>query len=154
MRPRPPQVRPRFRGAEAGAVLPEPLPEPGAGGVGLHDALSFRGSGGSTGCKRDYPAQAPDTSAAGARLRLVCLEPRPAEASSDRLDWQARPYVSADLDGVSLTIAALSGNHFDVALIPTTLKVTTLAKKNIGWPFNLEADIISKQIVHFLEQRG
>jgi riboflavin synthase len=64
------------------------------------------------------------------------------------------PKGSICIDGVSLTIAALNGNRFDVALIPTTLKMTTLASRNIGWPFNLEADIISKQIVHFLESRG
>jgi riboflavin synthase len=64
------------------------------------------------------------------------------------------PKGSICIDGVSLTIAALNGNHFDVALIPTTLKRTTLASRNIGWPFNLEADIISKQIIHFLESRG
>jgi riboflavin synthase len=64
------------------------------------------------------------------------------------------PKGSICIDGVSLTIAALEGNQFDVALIPTTLQLTTLGKRNIGWPFNLEADIISKQIVHFLENRS
>lgn len=64
------------------------------------------------------------------------------------------PKGSICIDGVSLTIAALHGNQFEVALIPTTLNVTNLGKREIGWPFNLEADIISKQIVHFLEQRG
>ena len=39
-------------------------------------------------------------------------------------------------------------------LIPTTLKMTNLGKREIGWPFNLEADIISKQIVQFLERRA
>jgi riboflavin synthase len=63
------------------------------------------------------------------------------------------PKGSICIDGVSLTLAALNGNHFDVALIPTTLNRTNLGKREIGWPFNLEADIISKQIVHFLEQR-
>ena len=63
------------------------------------------------------------------------------------------PKGSICIDGVSLTIAALNGNQFDVALIPTTLNLTTIGKRDIGWPFNLEADIISKQIVHFLENR-
>jgi riboflavin synthase len=64
------------------------------------------------------------------------------------------PKGSICIDGVSLTIAALRGSQFDVALIPTTLQLTNLGKRNIGWPFNLEVDIISKQIVHFLENRG
>jgi riboflavin synthase alpha subunit len=50
-------------------------------------------------------------------------------------------------------IVVLNGTQFEVALIPTTLNLTNLGKREIGWPFNLEADIISKQIVHFLEQR-
>ena len=63
------------------------------------------------------------------------------------------PKGSICIDGVSLTIAALHGNQFEVALIPTTLNMTTLGRREIGWPFNLEADIISKQIVQFLERR-
>src|SRR3954463_16111119 len=63
------------------------------------------------------------------------------------------PKGSICIDGVSLTIAALHGNQFEVAMIPTTLNVTNLGKREIGWPFTLEANIISKQIVHFVEQR-
>jgi riboflavin synthase len=63
------------------------------------------------------------------------------------------PKGSICVDGVSLTLARLEGNRFDVALIPTTLQVTTLGEKNIGYPFNLEADTISKTIVSFLERR-
>src|SRR5437868_1379381 len=43
---------------------------------------------------------------AGARVRLISLEPRPADESSDRLDWQSHAYQSADLDGVSFAVAA------------------------------------------------
>ena len=64
------------------------------------------------------------------------------------------PKGSICIDGVSLTIAALHGNQFDVALIPTTLSRTNLRSRELGWPFNLEMDIISKQIVHFLERRS
>jgi len=63
------------------------------------------------------------------------------------------PKGSVTLDGVSLTIAAVRGNMFEVVLIPTTLGVTTLGKKNIGWPFNLETDIVSKTIVSWLERQ-
>ena len=65
------------------------------------------------------------------------------------------PKGSVALDGVSLTIAAVNGSRFEVALIPATVQVTTLARRSIGWPFNLEADVLSKTIVSWLErQRG
>jgi riboflavin synthase len=63
------------------------------------------------------------------------------------------PKGSVCLDGVSLTIASIRGRQFEVALIPTTLKITTLASRPIGWPLNLEADIFSKTIVSYLERR-
>lgn len=64
------------------------------------------------------------------------------------------PKGSISIDGVSLTIAALEKDLFTVALIPTTLKLTTLGSREVGWRFNLEADILSKTIVHYLEARG
>jgi riboflavin synthase len=63
------------------------------------------------------------------------------------------PKGSVTLDGVSLTVAKLEGERFDVALIPTTLKMTTLASREIGWPFNFEADMIAKTIVSWLERQ-
>jgi len=62
------------------------------------------------------------------------------------------PKGSVAIDGVSLTIASVEGDHFDVALIPTTLKLTTLGTRPIGWDFNLEADILAKTIVSYLER--
>jgi riboflavin synthase len=64
------------------------------------------------------------------------------------------PKGSVALDGVSLTVAAVGKDRFEVALIPTTLNLTTLASREIGWPFNFEADILSKTIVSWLERRG
>jgi riboflavin synthase len=61
---------------------------------------------------------------------------------------------SVAIDGVSLTIASVNKDDtFDVALIPTTLDLTTLGNRVMGWPFNLEADIVSKHIVAWLEAR-
>ena len=57
------------------------------------------------------------------------------------------------IDGVSLTVAAVTKDRFEVALIPTTLSLTTLGTRPIGWPFNFEADILSKTIVSWLERR-
>src|SRR5262245_12080655 len=64
------------------------------------------------------------------------------------------PKGSISVDGVSLTIAAVGGSTFDVALIPTTLRLTTLGTRKPDWRFNLEADILGKTIVHYLEQRS
>ncbi len=64
------------------------------------------------------------------------------------------PKGSVAIDGVSLTIADLRGSLFEVALIHTTLQLTALGHRPIGWNFNLETDMLSKTIVHYLEQRG
>ena len=61
------------------------------------------------------------------------------------------PKGSVTLDGVSLTIANVSENVFEVVLIPTTLRLTTLGELAAGWPLNLEADILSKTMVSWLE---
>lgn len=63
------------------------------------------------------------------------------------------PKGSVSIDGVSLTVAAVAWPTFEVALIPTTLQLTTLSDRPIGWPFNLETDILSKHIVSWLENR-
>lgn len=71
---------------------------------------------------------------------------------------ELRKYIvakgSVSIDGVSLTVAAVAGDQFEVALIPTTLTLTQLGTRPIGWPFNLETDIVSKHIVAWLEARG
>jgi riboflavin synthase len=62
------------------------------------------------------------------------------------------PKGSIAIDGVSLTVASVTANSFDVALIPTTLQLTHLGSVSIGYPFNLETDILSKTIVNYLER--
>jgi riboflavin synthase len=57
------------------------------------------------------------------------------------------PKGSVALDGVSLTVADIQGNHFSVALIPTTQKDTTLTGKAVGAILNLETDILVKTII-------
>jgi riboflavin synthase len=64
------------------------------------------------------------------------------------------PKGSVTLDGVSLTIANVAGTVFEVALIPTTLRLTELARRPVGWPYNLEADILSKTVVAHLERQA
>lgn len=63
------------------------------------------------------------------------------------------PKGSVAIDGVSLTVAALDQTWFEVALIPTTLELTTLDTLEPGSQVNFEADMINKMVVHHLEQR-
>ncbi len=53
---------------------------------------------------------------------------------------------SITVDGVSLTVTAVSDRDFSVSLIPTTLKLTTLGAKDTGDPVNLEVDVIAKYV--------
>lgn len=70
-------------------------------------------------------------------------------------DARVRPYIipkgSIALDGVSLTIADVSQAGFSVALIPTTLELTTLARLRVGDRVNVESDMIVRTIVHRLD---
>jgi riboflavin synthase len=63
------------------------------------------------------------------------------------------PKGSVTVDGVSLTIAAVHAGSFEVALIPTTLSLTTLGSRKPGYEFNLETDILAKTVVFWLEQQ-
>ncbi|MCO6437425.1 MAG: riboflavin synthase [Phycisphaerae bacterium] len=62
------------------------------------------------------------------------------------------PKGSVALDGVSLTIADLRDDLFSVALIPTTLERTTLAKLAVGDHVNVETDVITRTVVHCLDR--
>lgn len=75
----------------------------------------------------------------------------------DRLRFQVPPalarYIaekgSIAVDGVSLTVTAVSPAQepapwFEVGLIPTTLAETGLGAKTIGSPVNLEVDVLAK----------
>ena len=61
---------------------------------------------------------------------------------------------SVCVDGISLTVAALSREGFSVALIPHTMEVTTLGSARAGDPVNLEVDVIAKYVEALLEGRG
>jgi riboflavin synthase len=62
------------------------------------------------------------------------------------------PKGSIAIDGVSLTLADVKENQFEVALIPTTLSLTTLGKKQLNYHFNLECDMMSKTVISYLER--
>ena len=58
---------------------------------------------------------------------------------------------SVAIDGISLTVAGMDENSFEVALIPETLKKTTLGPAKIGDTTNIETDIIVKTVRRQLE---
>jgi riboflavin synthase len=60
---------------------------------------------------------------------------------------------SIAVDGVSLTIAALGDDSFEVALVPHTLAQTTLGGLRRGDAVNLEADVLAKYVERLLEAR-
>jgi len=61
---------------------------------------------------------------------------------------------SITVDGVSLTVMAVTADTFDVGLIPTTLKLTVLGGKSVGDPVNLEVDVIAKYVEKMLGERS
>ncbi len=61
---------------------------------------------------------------------------------------------SVAIDGISLTTFGIRGRRFNCALIPHTLKVTTLGTKGPGDKVNVESDMMVKYIERMLEERG
>jgi len=55
------------------------------------------------------------------------------------------PKGSISLDGISLTLAKISGNTFTVCIIPHTFKNTTLYLKKPSDKLNIEFDILAKK---------
>ncbi len=60
---------------------------------------------------------------------------------------------SVAVDGISLTVVAVSREAFSVVIIPHTAEVTTIGFKNMGDTVNLEADIIGKYVARFLRYK-
>ncbi len=58
---------------------------------------------------------------------------------------------SIALDGISLTVARLGEDGFDVAVIPHTWEVTTLSERSVGDLVNVEVDILAKYVERMLE---
>lgn len=58
------------------------------------------------------------------------------------------------IDGISLTVAAVTGQNFSVSVIPHTGEETTLLKKKAGELVNLENDIVGKYIWKFVDIGG
>jgi riboflavin synthase len=81
-----------------------------------------------------------------------------AEARAEGEGWIVRIEFPAELgrylvekgsiavDGISLTVAALGEDWFEIAIIPHTWKVTNLSALERGAEVNLEVDIIAKYV--------
>ncbi|QKW35243.1 riboflavin synthase [Actinomadura sp. NAK00032] len=61
---------------------------------------------------------------------------------------------SITIDGISLTVVEAGTDRFSVALIPTTLALTTLGHKKPGDPVNLEVDVVAKYVERMLGDRS
>jgi riboflavin synthase len=60
---------------------------------------------------------------------------------------------SVTLDGVSLTVNAVTGDDFTVLIIPHTLQVTTLGTLQAGDTVNLEVDMLARYAARLAEAR-
>lgn len=90
---------------------------------------------------------------------VVAIEP---DARSRRLTFELPPalmrYVAAkgsiSINGVSLTVNAVTGCRFEVNLIPHTLEATTLGELAIGARVNAEVDLIARYLERLLSASG
>lgn len=95
---------------------------------------------------------------------LVALDPINPEAPAT--DWRLRlaipneltRYVvekgSITIEGISLTVAAITSNQVEVAIIPHTYAATSLHTLAPGDPLNIEVDILSKYAQRQQQQNG
>jgi len=60
---------------------------------------------------------------------------------------------SIAVDGISLTVAKVSGKRFQCWIIPHTRAVTSLAERAVGDRVNLEGDLIGKYVERFTAPR-
>jgi len=61
---------------------------------------------------------------------------------------------SIAVDGISLTIAELGGDRFDIMIVPYTMQHTNLGRVAIRDRVNLECDMVGKYVVRAAELAG
>lgn len=82
------------------------------------------------------------------------------EGETFKVEVEAPPEVldflvekgSVAVDGISLTVVDVLPGAFTVVIIPHTAEVTTIGFKGPGDAVNLEADILGKYVLRFLER--
>ena len=85
----------------------------------------------------------------------ACVLGRLAEGQGERVRIETPPSLApmiahkgfVAVDGVSLTVATVERDSFEVALIPETLARTTLGSRAVGERVNLEADPLARYVV-------
>ena len=74
-----------------------------------------------------------------------------------RVPKRLNPYIVEKgfiaVDGISLTVVKRGASSFTLAVIPYTLKNTSLASVSIGDQVNLEADILAKYVESLLDRK-
>jgi riboflavin synthase len=90
-------------------------------------------------CTGDVVAVTPD----GIATRIAVLVP-------ERYRRYLVEHGSITIDGVSLTVALLTDDGFEVSLIPETLERTTLGKAERGDKVNLEFDVVARYVERLL----
>jgi len=132
-------------------VIPETLDMTTLGGLGPGDAVNLE------------PSLTPNQPMGGHFVQghvdgtgeIVNVDQSDGWVTRIKPDPSLLPYIipkgSVTIDGISLTIADRDGLSFTVALIPTTLGLTTLGEKQVGDRVNLESDILTRTVVHTLQ---
>jgi riboflavin synthase len=68
------------------------------------------------------------------------------------------PYIvhkgSIAVDGISLTVAGLGGDRFDVQVVPFTMDHTNLGRVQVRERVNIECDMVGKYVVRAAELAG
>lgn len=71
-------------------------------------------------------------------------------SAGDGILRQVAEKGSIAVDGISLTVAKVTGQDFIVSLIPHTVKVTNLRSRKVGDMVNLETDVLAKYVERLL----
>jgi riboflavin synthase len=61
---------------------------------------------------------------------------------------------SIAVDGISLTIAELGSDRFDVQIVPYTMEHTNLGRAEVRDRVNLECDMVGKYVARAVELAG
>jgi len=88
------------------------------------------------------------------------IKSRVREGETFKFEIEAPPKVldflvekgSVAIDGISLTVVDVLSGSFTVVIIPHTAEVTTIGLKGPGDAVNLEADILGKYVLRFLDK--
>jgi len=91
------------------------------------------------------------------KARLLRSTPRkPGKRLAFSLPHEFRPYFipkgSVAVNGVSLTVAALSQTAFEVEIIPITLEKSNLRALRAGEEVNVECDMVGKYVYNWITQ--